>query len=77
MFLEHRACRLHITGVTAHPTREWTTQQARPLAADLRHRMESLRFLLRDRDGKYDRAFNAVFHADDLHMIKSAPQAPG
>ncbi|XVS61743.1 hypothetical protein ACQPYE_26015 [Actinosynnema sp. CA-299493] len=38
--------------------------------------MESLRFLLRDRDGQYGQAFDAVFHSDDLHVIKSAPQAP-
>jgi putative transposase len=38
--------------------------------------MESLRFLLRDRDGKYGQAFDAVFRADDLRVVKSAPQAP-
>ncbi|WP_371320791.1 integrase core domain-containing protein [Saccharothrix yanglingensis] len=32
--------------------------------------------LLRDRDGKYNHAFDIVFHADDLRIIKSAPQAP-
>lgn len=75
-FLEHHTRRPHITGVTPHPTREWATQQARNLAADLGARMESPRFLLRDRDGKYSRTFDAVFHADDLRIIKSAPQAP-
>jgi transposase len=75
-FLEHGARRLHITGVTTHPTQAWTVQQARNLTADLGHRLESLHFLLRDRDGKYGHAFDAVFHADDLHVIKSAPQAP-
>ncbi|WP_246107766.1 transposase [Saccharothrix saharensis] len=38
--------------------------------------MESLRFLLRDRDGKFSQVFDAVSHADDLRVIKSAPQAP-
>jgi hypothetical protein len=75
-FLQHGTRRLHITGVTAYPSQAWTTQQAWNLATDLGHRMESLRFLLRDRDGKYGRAFDAIFLADDLRIIKSAPQAP-
>lgn len=75
-FLEHGTRRLHITGVTANPTRHWTLQQARNLAADLGKRMESLRFLLRDRDGKYGAAFDAVFEAEELDVIKSAARAP-
>ncbi|GHH42242.1 hypothetical protein [Lentzea cavernae] len=62
-FLEHGTRHLYITGVTAHPTRDWTVQQARNLACELGARMESLRFLLRDRDGKYGDAFDAVFEA--------------
>ncbi|MFG2526280.1 integrase core domain-containing protein [Streptomyces sp. NPDC048527] len=38
--------------------------------------MESLRFLLRDRDGKYGEAFDAVFEAEELDVVKSAPRAP-
>ncbi|WP_447006722.1 integrase core domain-containing protein [Saccharothrix isguenensis] len=75
-FLEHDTRRLHITGVTTHSTRAWTTQQARNLAADLEHRTESLRFLLRDRNGKYGQTFDAVLQADDLRVITTAPQAP-
>jgi transposase InsO family protein len=74
-FLEHSTRRLHITGVTAHPTRAWAVQQARNVAADLGTRMESLRFLLRDRDSKYGQSFDA-FEAEEIEIIMSAPRAP-
>ncbi|MFI1338467.1 integrase core domain-containing protein [Streptomyces sp. NPDC020845] len=76
VFLEHGTRRLHITGVTAHPTQDWAVQQARNLTANLGIRIETLRFLLRDRDGKYGEAFDAVFQSEEMKILKSAPQAP-
>ncbi|MFI6359291.1 integrase core domain-containing protein [Streptomyces sp. NPDC050743] len=76
VFLEHGTRRLHLTGVTAHPTAQWATQQARNLAADLGARVESLRFALRDRDSKYTSSFDAVFEAEEREVLLSAPQAP-
>ena len=51
-------------------------QQARNITADLGIRIESLHFLLRDRDGKYGEAFDAVFQAEEMEILNSAPQAP-
>src|SRR3954471_1815500 len=75
-FLEHCTRKLHITGVTAHPTAQWATQQARNLASDLGSRVESLRFVLRDRDSKYTGSFDAVFEAEEMKVLLGAPQAP-
>ncbi|WP_327248559.1 integrase core domain-containing protein [Streptomyces sp. NBC_01320] len=75
-FVEHGTRRLHITGVTANPTQAWPVQQARNLAANPGTRLESLRFLLRDRDDKYGETFDTVFAAEDMEILKSAPRAP-
>ena len=75
-FLEHGTRRLHITGITTHPTGEWAAQQARNLADDLGSRMESLRFVLRDRDAKYTKSFDSVFQVEDMDVLLSAPRAP-
>ncbi|MGW7595442.1 integrase core domain-containing protein, partial [Streptomyces rubiginosohelvolus] len=76
VFIEHDTRRIHLAGVTARPTTQWTVQQARNLTMTLGCRMGSLRFLLRDRDSKYTSTFDAVFQADDVEILLSPPRAP-
>jgi transposase InsO family protein len=59
-----------------HPTAAWATQLARNLLTDLGQRAADFRYLLRDRDSKYTQAFDAVFTADGIEILKSAPQTP-
>ncbi|WP_246144625.1 integrase core domain-containing protein [Actinacidiphila oryziradicis] len=67
---------VHILGITAHPTAAWATQLARNLLTDLGQRAADFRYLLRDRDSKYTQALDAVFTADAIEILKSAPQTP-
>jgi len=74
--VEH-GCRLaHALGVSAHPTGAWTTQAARNLLMDLADRVSTVKFVLRDRDSKFCRAFDAVFAADGIRILTSPPGAP-
>jgi transposase InsO family protein len=76
VFTGHGTRRLHLGGVTARPTGAWAVQQARNLALDLGDRLETLRFLIHDRDPVFIAAFGEVFRSEGLRIITSLPQTP-
>ena len=73
-FIELRTRNVHLAGATRHPDSAWVTQQARNLSID--GRFGGKRLLLRDRDSKYPRSSDAVFHADGIRTVRTPVRAP-
>jgi putative transposase len=76
VFIEHGTRRMHLGGVTANPTGEWTVQQARNLALSLGERFQDVKFMIRDRGSNFTRSFEAVFQANGTRILRTAAQAP-
>jgi putative transposase len=67
VFIEHGTRRMHLGGVTEHPTGEWDGAAGRNLAMSLGERFADIKFLIRD-------------HGRNLHprpAPSSRPPAPG
>jgi putative transposase len=75
-FIELATRRVHLAGVTANPTGAFVTQQARNLLLVLEERSRRPRYLLRDRDSKFSRAFDEVFCFEGAEILLTPVQAP-
>jgi transposase InsO family protein len=74
--IELQTRRVHLLGVTRHPTGQWATQLARNLASELEEAGCRFTYLIRDRDAKFAAEFDAVFASIGITVLPTAPQVP-
>jgi len=75
-FIELERRRVHIAGITAHPNGAWATEQARNVLATLRSEGKQPRVLIRDRDVKLTKAFDAFLRSEGISVIRTPIAAP-
>jgi putative transposase len=76
VFIELATRQVYLAGITANPTGEWATQQARNIVQKFVERGEPIRFLIHDRDSKFTAAFDEVFRSDGIRTIRTPVRAP-
>ena len=74
--IEHRTRRIRILGATAHPCASWVVQAAKNLVMDLEDARCRARFLIRDRDGKFPRLFDAILADAGIEIVLTGVRMP-
>ena len=67
---------VHPLGVTANPTGFWVAQVSRNFASDLEERGRHFKYLIRDRDTKFTKAFDAVLASIGIETIRTPVRTP-
>jgi hypothetical protein len=74
--IEQAGRRVRILGVTPHPTAAWVAQAARNLVMDLQDAGSGVRYLIRDRDGKYRALFDTILADAGIKVVRSGVPMP-
>ena len=75
-FIELGSRRVHLAGCTANPTGRLGHPAGAPVRLDAPGATRTFRFLIRDRDSKFTRDFDAVFASEGIQIIKTPVRAP-
>jgi transposase InsO family protein len=75
-FIHRKSRRVFVAWIWSNPTRASVTPQARNLSAALAEAPLRLRFVVRDRDGKFGPEFNPVWEAGGAEVICTPVRAP-
>jgi len=75
-FIELERRRVHIAGITAHPNGTWVMRQARTILTTLNEEGKRQQILIRDRDVKFTKAFDALCGSHGISVIRTPIAAP-
>jgi putative transposase len=76
VFIELATRKVYLAGVTANPSGEWATQQARKIIERFSSWPEPIRFLIHDRESKFTAPFDEVFRSEAIRIIRTPVRAP-
>jgi transposase InsO family protein len=74
--IEHASRRVRILGAAAPPSAAWVTQTPRNLVMDLEDTGCRMKYLSRDRDGKYPAIFDTIFADAGITVVLSGVRMP-
>ena len=74
--MEHSTRRIRILGATAHPTAAWVTQSAHNLVIDLEDAGAAIRYMIRDRDGKFPALFDKILAQAGIEIVMTGVRIP-
>lgn len=75
-FLHVKSRRVFCSPSTYNPDEKWMVKQAKSLLKRANEANLPIRYLVRDRDGKYARKFDVLFEKADVAVEPTAPRAP-
>jgi len=75
-FIQIGSRKVHLAGMTPNPDHAWVAQQARNFALHCAEQPEKPKYLIRDLDGKFGPAFDAVLEAEGVEIVKVGPRQP-
>jgi putative transposase len=74
--IEHATRRVRVLGATAHPSAAWVAQAARNLVMDLEDTGCQVKYLIRDRDGKYPALFDTILADTGIEVVLTGVRMP-
>ncbi|MBG0824933.1 transposase [Planomonospora sp. ID91781] len=74
--IEHASRRVRVLGATAHPTAVWVVQAMKNLVMDLEEAGCQVRYLIRDRDGKFPALMDEILAEAGIRTVLTGVRVP-